>query len=235
MFIKKLNIKGNLCIVQCDVCLEHRQIRYNSSLRDKNKHLCKNCSAKKAGREKTGKYTAYNKGGVKNPNSILKGSTYKNTHGYLETYLGLNHGFGNRKDKFVLQHRLIAELKIGRKLLKGELVHHVDNNRTNNQPDNLYVCPNISTHRKIHSNLEDIAFKLVEAGIIKFNSETGEYSMPVLEEILKLYSVKSGETYVLDVENMAILSQAKAKLEGATTIPLGVELKRVRSAEVPNS
>ena len=45
--------------------------------------------------------------------------------------------------------------------------------------------------------------------------------MPQLEEILAVYSVNSGEPYVLDIENMAILSQAAAEAEGATVIPLG--------------
>ncbi len=51
--------------------------------------------------------------------------------------------------------------------------------------------------------------------------------MPHLNEILDAYRVNSGKTYVLDLENMAILSQADKSdsldelAEGATTIPLG--------------
>lgn len=39
--------------------------------------------------------------------------------------------------KHSLEHRLVLENKIGRKLLPGEQVHHIDEDKTNNHPDNL--------------------------------------------------------------------------------------------------
>lgn len=50
----------------------------------------------------------------------------------------------------------------------------------------------------VHSSLKNIAFKLVEWGVIRFDSSTGEYYLPHLEEILDAYRVNSEETYVLD-------------------------------------
>ena len=38
-----------------------------------------------------------------------------------------------------LVHRLVAEKAIGRKLRDGEVVHHIDGNRRNNDPENLMV------------------------------------------------------------------------------------------------
>lgn len=47
------------------------------------------------------------------------------------------------------EHRVIAEEKIGRKLKRGEIVHHIDGNKANNHPDNLQVMTQ-SEHIKLH-------------------------------------------------------------------------------------
>lgn len=37
------------------------------------------------------------------------------------------------------EHRVVAERKLGRSLIKGEIVHHIDGNPKNNNPSNLRV------------------------------------------------------------------------------------------------
>lgn len=51
---------------------------------------------------------------------------------------------------FVAQHRLVAEDTLGRPLQKGEHVHHLDEVRTNNDPENLHVLSK-SAHHKHHA------------------------------------------------------------------------------------
>jgi hypothetical protein len=58
--------------------------------------------------------------------------------------------------------------KIGRSLVDGELVHHIDGDKFNNTLDNLYLCSSMSHHREIHNSLEFVAFELLRKGIIQF-------------------------------------------------------------------
>jgi hypothetical protein len=46
--------------------------------------------------------------------------------------------------------RWVAEKRIGRSLRKGEVVHHINRNKKDNQPSNLWVFKNQSEHHKTH-------------------------------------------------------------------------------------
>jgi HNH endonuclease len=47
-------------------------------------------------------------------------------------------------------HRQQAEEKLGRKLTSGEIVHHMDGNRHNNDSGNIEVLANQAEHARIH-------------------------------------------------------------------------------------
>lgn len=50
----------------------------------------------------------------------------------------------------VHRHIFIAEKTLGRKLKKGEIVHHIDENKHNNIIENLAVLPSQSFHAQVH-------------------------------------------------------------------------------------
>lgn len=52
---------------------------------------------------------------------------------------------------YVLEHRVVAENKIGRLLKKNEVVHHVDENKKNNAPENLEVMTK-TEHASLHGS-----------------------------------------------------------------------------------
>jgi len=66
-------------------------------------------------------------------------NTYEDKKGYLR-FKG--------SDKLV--HRWVAEKKIKRKLKKGEVVHHKDRNKKNNNSYNLHVFSSQKQHDFIH-------------------------------------------------------------------------------------
>ncbi len=47
-------------------------------------------------------------------------------------------------------HRVVAEQMLGRPLKKGEVVHHIDGNKRNNDPTNLMIFENQAAHAKFH-------------------------------------------------------------------------------------
>lgn len=55
----------------------------------------------------------------------------------------------------VYMHRHVASIALGRWLKTEEAVHHIDENKCNNSPDNLLVC-SYKEHGKIHKPTECI-------------------------------------------------------------------------------
>jgi len=64
-------------------------------------------------------------------------------------YIRINKYLGNGKRKMPLQHDLVMEEHIGRKLKPDEVVHHVDRNRSNNDITSLQLMTR-SEHSKLH-------------------------------------------------------------------------------------
>ena len=73
------------------------------------------------------------------------------TLGYMYA-LEPKHTLADRRGK-VYQHVFVMATKIGRVLLKDEVVHHIDRNRANNHPENLMLLSR-SEHSLLHS-IED--------------------------------------------------------------------------------
>lgn len=54
----------------------------------------------------------------------------------------------NGKDLY--EHRMIMEKHLGRELNPSEKIHHIDEDKLNNNINNLLLLPNESEHMKIH-------------------------------------------------------------------------------------
>lgn len=56
------------------------------------------------------------------------------------------------KNGYVLEHRIVMENRIGRLLLENEEVHHIDENRHNNNPENLEIMIR-GEHQRFHKTI----------------------------------------------------------------------------------
>ena len=68
--------------------------------------------------------------------------TYEDDNGYLRF-----------EDTGQLVHRAVAQKKLGRYLSYNEVVHHLDMNKKNNNPENLYVCRDQNEHERLHDGI----------------------------------------------------------------------------------
>jgi|TARA_R100001530_G_scaffold129184_1_gene99374 hypothetical protein len=85
-------------------------------------------------------------------------------------------GWGKNKSKEVFLHVVLMEEYIGRKLAPDECVHHIDNDKLNNNIDNLWLC-NRRTHSKAHWSMNKLVSAFLKSHLIKFNRKAGEYEM----------------------------------------------------------
>jgi hypothetical protein len=75
-----------------------------------------------------------------------------NDNGY-KSILSLDHPSVTKKG-YVREHRLIAEKIIGRYLNKIECIHHINEIKTDNRPENLYLFANSTEHARYHKNIK---------------------------------------------------------------------------------
>lgn len=97
------------------------------------------CSLKCLGKSQEGKN-----------NPAYNGGKHKDANGYYVLFMP-DHPYSSKR-KTILEHRFVMECKIGRYLKPEECVHHIDGNKSNNDPSNLMLFKNNSEHIKHHYN-----------------------------------------------------------------------------------
>lgn len=73
-----------------------------------------------------------------------------------------------KSNGYVFYHHIVAEKMVGHTLTKSNPIHHIDFNKLNYNKNNLYICDGESEHRRLHTQLENIARDLFHKGVIIF-------------------------------------------------------------------
>ena len=81
-----------------------------------------------------------------------KGGKHLDKDGY---FIVLNPGY--RKNNYVYEHTIVAESVFGKRLPLKAVVHHVDEDRSNNQNNNLVICENLKYHFLLHKRMRAIS------------------------------------------------------------------------------
>lgn len=97
---------------------------------------------------------------------IRKG--YSMTNGYISRYAG---------GQAVLDHHIVMEREIGRKLKPGEVVHHINCDKTDNRTDNLDLLPDGGTHGSAHNSFHRLLPELLSAGIVRYDRANHAYEV----------------------------------------------------------
>lgn len=159
---------------KCDNCgKEFSKIR-NGKYSTESKSYCKDCISK-IGVNKLASLAGY-ESKVKNKFEPNVGKVIIGKEGYPEIYIGKNYPFRKGGYRSIREHQCVMELHLNRALEQGEIVHHIDGNKKNNNLENLYLTT-VNEHNKLHAESEQIIFELYKLGIVIFDKETGRYEL----------------------------------------------------------
>ena len=80
------------------------------------------------------------------------------------------------------EHRLVMENYLGRKLDEFELVHHINEDPTDNQIENLELCTR-SSHARFHQNGRELPYKFLHHDKPSYRGSDAPHSKLIEENI----------------------------------------------------
>lgn len=116
---------------------------------------CRCDECRKASRDYRRRVTGYDFGASRwreRVERVIRGDYRIHSNGYILLYCPM-HPATPRRSSYVYEHVAVAEVMLGRSLLRGEHVHHRNEAKDDNRPGNLEVLTVVEhrhRHRKTH-------------------------------------------------------------------------------------
>ncbi len=219
----KLKPHSEVCIEsQCDECGKITTTTYSNYTRSQEKRnwtgktFCRKCATRIAAKNRIGKPSPF-KGvaradmrGKNHPS--WNGGSYIDSSGYKMIHVKSGHadcGWGS----YSKEHRVVMEQYLGRKLKKGETIHHIDGNKLNNNINNLALFNTDGEHHRLaHTSLQNIGYQLYIAGFIEFDNVNKQYMANLkLRELLGYLDIDNQQP---SLENDNNVSRKVQRLDG---------------------
>jgi hypothetical protein len=86
---------------------------------------------------------------TKEKNGMWKGGRSVASNGYVLVRVGKGHHLADVRG-YAYEHRVVAEIKLGRKLKAGEQIHHLNGNKADNRKENIEVESSRFSHAVKH-------------------------------------------------------------------------------------
>ena len=175
-FGKLVNYKRTKTIIhcKCDKCEKQFTRNKNGPYDQSARCYCKECISYH-GLHKLRSRAGY-EARITNTLSKKVGNEILAPDGYPEIYIGKNYPYREGGYRSIRKHVYVMECHLKRGLLKGEIVHHIDGDKKNNDISNLYLT-SVAEHNKLHAASESIIFSLVIEGKVIFNRTKGRYEL----------------------------------------------------------
>jgi len=162
-------------VLVCDSCGSETTTNvanYFKCRRNDGKTYCRVCTCKTTAKNRIG---VPRKPRLKMSPYDMKRSSYVSFDGYRVIFdPDYYNDYGSFKG-YVKEHKAVIEKHIGRKLIKGEIIHHINLDKLNNSLENLILCVNEKQHKKYHNQLDKIVANMIQNGEIVFDRNVDEY------------------------------------------------------------
>lgn len=162
---------GNSCAI-CGIKIDPRSTYCHKCRPDRGNHSLSNEAKAIIGKKSSAKFTPEY---IARMRDKYRGRRTTAINGYI-LVKDYEHPNRNSHD-YVLEHVLVMSEYLGRPIAKGEIVHHIDGDRSNNSIDNLYLCESRKAHSQVHYSLVELARSLLDSGIISFDKSNGKYKL----------------------------------------------------------